>query len=296
MAKFDFDTYSNVSNATTSNEDRNKVGYFNLKDDGDYAIVRFAYHTQKDFDIVTVHRVNMEGRKYPVSVSCLRGSNDDICKCPLCASTNEEMKKLFMKMYVKMISYEKDANGVVHATPVVWERPASFSKKLQSLIGAGYTDLSKYVFMITRVGAKGSTNTVYNITPTNPLVYPNDVYVEDFSAFNNFDLTRHSYYEKTFEDLQVCATIGILPGYKPKDAQGVVTQPSVQPTPSVAPTYTQPQVASQSQFVPPQPQVASVTTPNVNAQATPIAPQGTSTQSQSTSESGARPRRVFRYE
>lgn len=299
MAKFDINEYNNFTKSSSS-EEKSKVEYFNLKEDGDYAIVRFAYHSQDDFDIVTVHRVMMEGRKYPVSVSCLRGAKDELSKCPLCSSHDEEMKRLYMKMYVKMIRYEKDENGNLQIIPCVWERPASFSKKLLSLIGAGYSDLSKYIFMIKRNGAKGSTSTTYDINPCNPNVYPNDVFVEDFSAFDGFDLTRHSYYEKSYEDLQVCATSGVLPGYKPKEGAIVIQQ-----TPSVETNYTQPQVSvppTQSAVMPPNVNVGAIPTPTPMGFGTSVTPLPTqpqvsvpSTPTTSSNDGVVRPRRPQRY-
>ena len=218
MAKFDLNTYESVAKEGNSSKMERKVGYFkSLKDDGDTAIVRFAYHSPSEFDIVTVHKVQCDSEKYGKmwrSVSCLRGPYDPIDNCPLCKAG----VKLYRKIYVKMLEYTKDENGNIIPKAVVWERPAEgkndFVKKLMSIIGSGYSDLSKYVFIIRRNGAKGSLSTTYEINPANPDIYPSSIYVEDFKAFEGLSLSHHSYTERPYEDLVECAKTGVLPKFQ----------------------------------------------------------------------------------
>lgn len=244
MAKFDLNTYESVAKESNSKTER-KVSYFSsLKDDGDTAIVRFAYHSPSEFDIVTIHKVQCDTEKYGKiwkSVSCLRGPYDPIDNCPLCKAG----VKLSRKIYVKMLEYVKDENGNIVPKAVVWERPAEgkndFVKKLMSIIGSGYGDLSKYVFIIRRNGAKGSLLTSYDINFANPEIYPSSIYVEDFKAFDDLVLSDHFYIERSYEDLVECAKTGILPKYNKSNttSQTLATSytssdvaPYVQPTPS----------------------------------------------------------------
>ena len=214
MARFDYNEYESAQVTKSVTTQKSKVGYFNsLKDNGDTAIVRFAYHSPSEFDIVTIHKIQVDGKWR--SMSCLKGPYDAASKCPLCAAG----EKLNRKMYVKMLEYQRDDKGNVIPHAVVWERPAEgkndFVKKLMSIIGAGYRDLSQYVFTIRRNGARGSLETTYEINPAHPDIYPNSLYVADFSDFIDFDLAHHSYMERPYGDLVQLVETGSLPPYKP---------------------------------------------------------------------------------
>ena len=180
-----------------------KVGYFKLSNDGDSTLVRFAYKDKSEFEIATVHVV--EGYK---RVVCLRDAKDPVTKCPLC----EAGEKLYNKFYVKLIEYTKDENGNIVATPKIWERPAGFAQTLDSLCTEYGGALSDHIFKIKRRGAKGDTNTTYDVMYANPELYKESVgYVKDFSAFENFDLSRHSYYVKSFEEIAEYCETGKFP-------------------------------------------------------------------------------------
>ena len=180
-----------------------KVGYFKLENDGDSALVRFAYKDKSEFEIATVHVV--EGYR---RVVCLRDAKDPVDKCPLCAAG----EKLFSKFYVKLIEYTKDAEGNVVVTPKVWERPSSFARTLDSLCEEYGADLCDHVFKVKRKGAKNDTGTTYDVMYANPELYKESIgYVKDFSAFNNFDLSKHSYYVKSFEEIAEYCETGKFP-------------------------------------------------------------------------------------
>lgn len=176
-----------------------KVGYFKLENDGDSTLVRFAYKNKSEFQIATVHIV--EGYR---RVVCLRDAKEPIEKCPLCAAG----EKVLNKFYVKLIEYTKDEQGNVVATPKVWERPSGFASVLDSLCEEYGADLCDHVFKIKRRGAKGDMKTEYDVMYANPELYKESVgYVKDFSAFDNFDLSKHSYYIKSFDEMvEYCET------------------------------------------------------------------------------------------
>lgn len=180
-----------------------KVGYFKLENDGDSTLVRFAYKTKADFQITTVHVV--EGYR---KVMCLRDAKDPVDKCPLCAAG----EPLLNKIYVKLIEYTKDAEGNVVATPKVWERPSGFASVLDSLCEEYGSDLCDHVFKIKRRGVKGDRKTEYDVMYANPELYKESVgYVKDFSAFDNFDLSKHSYYVKSFDEIAEYCETGKFP-------------------------------------------------------------------------------------
>lgn len=180
-----------------------KVGYFKLENDGDSTLVRFAYKNKSEFQIATVHVVEKFKR-----VVCLRDAKEPIEKCPLC----EAGEKVYSKFYVKLIEYTKDENGNVIATPKIWERPSGFARTLDSLCEEYGADLCDHVFKIKRRGAKGDMKTEYDVMYANPELYKESVgYVKDFSAFDNFDLSKHSYYVKSFEEIAEYCETGKFP-------------------------------------------------------------------------------------
>jgi len=190
-----------------------KVGYFSLKEDGATAIVRFAYKNKSEFDIVTVHTAEVNGNWK--RVSCLRENlKEPVEKCPFC----EAGEKLYSKFYVKLIEYTKDEQGNVVATPKIWERPAGFAQQLDSLCTEYGGDLCDHVFKIKRRGAKGDMQTTYDVMYANPELYKESVgYVKDLSAFapaNNFDLAKHSYYVKSFDEMVEFLETGKFPDVK----------------------------------------------------------------------------------
>ena len=213
MAKFNYEELEQIQQATSSNkEDKAKVGYFNsLKNDGDEAIVRFVYSNPSQFDLTVVHKVKV-GDFYRY-ISCLRTGLDSVDKCPLCAKE----EKVNSRFFVKMLEYSRDEKGNIVAKPVVWDRPAKFSKYIKGLIDE-YGDLSSMIFKIKRRGAKGDMQTTYDCYPANQNVYKESQYVKDFSAFETLDLAHHSYYDLTFDEIQYYMNTGEIPQReKPQD-------------------------------------------------------------------------------
>lgn len=230
-----------------------KVGYFKLDNDGDTAVVRFAYSTPKEFMLADVHTVEVDGRYK--RVVCLReDGNEPISNCPLC----EAGEKLSKKFYVKLIEYTKDEQGNVVATPKVWERPRAFADDLASKFEEYGEPLSNHIFKIKRRGAKGDMKTTYDVNYANPELYKESVgYVKDFSAFDNFDLSKHSFYVKTYEEIAEFLKTGKFPDTvkevdeESKNLEKVFTTPAQEA-----------KAEADLGFVPQQPTPA--TTPSVN--------------------------------
>ena len=227
MAQYGYEEWKTRSKGGASGRDF-KVGYFNsLRDDGDFAIVRFAYESSKEFIVQDVHVVKV-GEKYK-RVVCPRDKYDSKDKCPLCAAGEYARSKGF----VKVIEYVKDEDGKIVAQPKIWERPAKFYTDILTAF-TNAKDLGLYpmdatigdvVFKVSRDGAKGSKDTTYNVNPTNPAIYKPEIYVKDFSDFDGLDLAHHSYPVKTPEEIQHYLDTGDFPAPAKKDGQADMTEP-----------------------------------------------------------------------
>lgn len=102
MAQISYADYEQAVNSPSNKTEGNRVGYFNLKNDQDEAIVRFAYSSSQEFDLVGVHTIKV-GNAYR-KINCLRTPHDPLEVCPLCASGAKTASKFF----VKLIEYVKD--------------------------------------------------------------------------------------------------------------------------------------------------------------------------------------------
>ena len=158
-----------------------RVGYFSLKDDGDEAVVRFAYDSPDEFDIMTTHQTQIDGRFR--RVNCLRDFNEPVDKCPMCKAG----VPIQQRFYIKLIEYVMDENGEIEVVPKVWERPTSYVTILNNLF-IEYEDIKDFVFKIKRSGKKGSLQTTYSILPANQKIYNESRYEKDFSGFEGYNV------------------------------------------------------------------------------------------------------------
>ena len=280
MAEFSFDGYKSTY---SKSERRPDLNYFKIKEDEGVAIVRFNYASVNDVKVYTVHKVG----KFPhtKTVNCLM-EHGDTNECPLCASGNERMARL----YAPLIEYVQDAQGNLTINPCIWERPFSFKDKIKSLIEE-YGDLRDYVFKIKRVpGAKYPT---YELIPANPKMYTDEIYQKDFSAFTDLKIVGRFVPDRTFDDLLTYVKTGELPQkgrVENKEVEvapypnTIPVQPQVQPAPQ---PYVAPQPVTQ-----PTPVVTTPTTPKeVYVAPQPVQPSVTPTPIPSVSQTPRQPRR-----
>jgi hypothetical protein len=252
MANFSYADYQNVvAQAQANGEGSAKVGYFKLKNDGDIAIARLNIGSTDDLMFASVHTIGMNGKW--IKVSCLNPLGSYNGACALCSansanpkgSVSKAAKKLFIPM---MVSYRDPnaATGYTAPAPVIWDRPAAFSRELANkLMVAG--DLRNTLVLITRNGKAGDMQTTYSvdILPAEHPVFKPDMIPNDFSAFNNFNIARHSYWEKSVEEIQAYLTTGQFPERVQANNQQVpqtvtATVPNT-PTPvTAAPAYVAP--------------------------------------------------------
>lgn len=225
MSQFNYDQYQNVVNRAQSAPSANavRVGFFKLKD-GEEALVRINVSKLDDLKFATVHKP-VFGKKFEglgtgyTPVSCLNevGSYSDACPfCKAAAEGHEVIGKATKVVYIQMLVAYKDASTGTFsaAVPVVWERPAGFSKELASKL-RDYGSLADHVFKISRLGAGKDTR--YSLDYI-PLYDKPETVTTDFSVFNNFDITKHSFWIKPAADLQYFIDNGTFPATEQKPA------------------------------------------------------------------------------
>lgn len=209
MAQVNFNDVQDVINSNQSNNGDFAVSYFSLKNNGDEAIVRINYSDVSQFKLMTVHteKINVNGRSFPRKVNCLRGPKDPTSLCPLCESGSPSRTSF----YIPMIQYMIDPN--THAVTykhVMWERSMSYAARLKSLMEE-YGPLTDCIFKIKRVGEAGSRDTTYEIMYGNEKMYPEDVFVKDFSAFDNYNVLGTMVMDKTYEEMVEFINTGSFP-------------------------------------------------------------------------------------
>ena len=238
--------------------DRPKVGFFSLKNDGDEAVVRFAYSSPEEFEVYTVHPVSIEGKFR--KVNCINDLRAGIHNCPLC----EAGIQLQNKFYIKLIEYVRDENNNIVPQARIWERPTSYLQRLTNLF-TEYGDLRNCVFKIKRNGEKGSMKTDYSFMFGNPTIYNDNLYVKDFSEFDNYSVIGSAildYDESKLRELLGSGSATPAPTVAPQPQQQYqMPQPqqqyqmftpaaatTVQPTPVMQTNYVREDTVTQPQF------------------------------------------------
>ena len=210
---FSYDQYAETVNRAKnggSNANSVKVGWFKLAPNQE-AIVRFNVTNLNDLQFANVHTVKTNSGKW-MRVSCLNhiGQYEDNCELCHLVDSGRDVSKAAKRVYVQMLVAYKDlATGSwAEAQPVIWERPAGFSTELGTLI-KDYGDLKQQLFKVTRTGA--GLDTRYSVTYAVPTIFKPEMIAVDFSAFANFNIAKHSYWEKTAEEIAVFVATGEFP-------------------------------------------------------------------------------------
>lgn len=287
MANFSYEQYQQVvaQAQANSNGDGTKVGYFKLSNDGDIAIARINIASTDELAFAAVHTISTNGRW--TKVSCHNPLNMNGASCALCsayaANPKGAISRASKKVYVPMIVSYRDPNaasGYTAPAPVVWERPAGFSRELANkLMIAG--DLRNTLVLITRNGKAGDMQTTYSmdILPETHPVFKPDMIPMDFSAFNNFNIARHSYWEKTAEEINTFLATGQFPDRTKANNQQTVNNVANVANAYAAPAtpqYNAPQQTAVPQTAPTPSQNPSIamnaSSPNTNTQVAQNAP------------------------
>lgn len=271
---FNFAQYQQIaSQEQTQSGDGTKIGYFKLKDDGDIAIARINLASTEEFMFAAIHTINVGGKW--MKISCHNPLGMNAVGCALCSANAANPKgtigKSSKKMYIPMIVSYRDPQSVTGYTPpvpVIWERPAQFSRELANkLMIAG--DLKDVLVLITRNGKANDMQTTYSVDvlPAAHPVFKPEMIPTDFSAFNNFNIAKHSYWEKTAEEINTFLTTGQFPEVAKINNQqtaNTVVNTVTAFAPSATPTYPTPNPQATPQFNPtptPTPQFESYSVP-----------------------------------
>lgn len=146
--------------ARFSYKDADKFGaskndYFSLKNDKDTAQVKFLYNTIDDVQGVSIHEIEVDGKR--IDVECLTDPDNPNSVCPLC----EAGYKVGTKIYVPVFDLRSKESKI-------WTRGKSFFSKLSSLC-ARYNPLVQQIFEIERAGKPGDRETTYEVFPMGTL-------------------------------------------------------------------------------------------------------------------------------
>ena len=256
MANFSYAQYQEaVARAQANQGTGTKVGFFKLKEDGDEALIRMNVSSVEDLDFASVHTISADGKW--MKVSCLNPLGSFSDNCPLCSAAQQGTKvsKTSKKVYIQvLVAYKDKTTGQFGAPqPVVWERPAGFSRDIANLI-KDYGSLKDTIFKVTRNGAAGDMKTTYTIGFVPLYNKPELIPVEGLTAFEGFNIARHSYWEKTNEEILTFLQTGSFP-----EVIKTQTAPATVSTPDSA--YVAPQVAPQVDTTFQAPVTAAASTP-----------------------------------
>jgi len=142
--------------------------YFQLKDDGDAALVRFLFDKEEDVDnfIRSVHVLEKDNRS--TDVDCIRTPEDPIENCPFC----QEKIRLQVRFYIPL--WDEDKQKVLW-----WTRSRGFIEKVIKQIREVDTEsIAGTPFKIIRSGKAGSFDTSYEFIQQAKKA--DDKFVEDF--------------------------------------------------------------------------------------------------------------------
>lgn len=249
--QFSFNDFQNSASANASNADRQKIGFFKLKDDGDEALVRINLSDVNQMQFAAVHTVQSQGKW--MKIACLNPFGNPGASCPLCEkanSGNTAISKSSKKVYIQMLAAYKDAaTGTFGApVPVIWERPAGFSRDLATILKE-YGSLTDHLFKITRNGKAGDMKTTYAFNYAIPTVYKPELIPANFEAFKDFNVAKHSYWVKSEQEIAVFLSTGAFPEAVRETTNNSTTNFAMSnPTVAPAPVYNTPVTASQPLF------------------------------------------------
>lgn len=134
--------------------------YFALKNDKDFAVVRFMYDSidQLSQDIYAVHYTD-DGKH-----ECKRQNfADPISVCPLCQAGNKPKAVVFISMY-----NEDTKEAVVWEKSFTWYQNTLLPVLTELLNENQGKSIASFPIKIVRNGATGDMKTVYNLFPKAP--------------------------------------------------------------------------------------------------------------------------------
>lgn len=239
MSTFSYNDYAKATAAAAANKGNSpRVGWFKLANDGDEALVRFNISSVEDLKFATIHQLGASTKW--MKVNCLNDFGSTEQKCPLCqrvAAGDTSIGKATNRVYIEMLVSYKDKTTGQWSTPipVVWDKPAGFAREIATKL-QNFGDLKQNLFKITRNGKAGDLKTTYPMDYAVPAIFKPEMIPADFSAFDNFKVNKHSYWEKSLEEIQTFLSTGAFPEIVKETEQAVAPQQTyVAPTQPAAP-------------------------------------------------------------
>lgn len=225
MATITFDDFMRQKSAKSSPATDRKlssVSFFKIND-GEEAVVRFAYTSPSEFEMKTCHSIKINNRF--IRINCNRTYKEPVDNCALCKSADQETSKISTRFFVKMIQYVTEGGKIV-PKPVMWDRTRTMAEQLNQFY-LEYGNLSDTVFKIKREGT--GLDTKYTIIPASPRMYTEDVYVKDFSGFDGWTAKGPLYKEYTNEEIEEILATGQLPQHtNATESAPVTSTPAVE--------------------------------------------------------------------
>lgn len=196
MAKVKRDEVKNFSTAGN---------YFQLKDDGDSALVRFLFDKEEDVDkfIRSVHVLEKDNRS--IDVDCIRTPEDPIENCPFC----QEKIRLQIRFYIPLWDMDKEK-------VVWWTRSRGFIEKvIKQIREVDSESIAGTPFKIIRSGKAGSFDTSYEFIQQAKKA--DDKFVEDFVNPDELDPKEAGLIELDEKGMESYLDTGKLPETRKKD-------------------------------------------------------------------------------
>lgn len=197
--------------------------FLSLQNDGDNAVVRFAYNTLEEIPIHLVHEVK-DADGNPKTVGCLKYDNSQPNSvCPLCAAG-------FLNKKLMYFNVRNEQTGDMQ----IWQRSEAYFEKSMKPYFLEYTadgtPLCSIPFKIVRNGAKGDTKTTYSLIakPADNTVldeFPEEIVVEESGIVKDLN----------FQELQDYVATGVLPSKNNNNEEAVVTPRGAAPVQQAAP-------------------------------------------------------------
>lgn len=170
----------------TTESQKQRPWYFNLKADGDNAIVRLLHSTTSTIEKVVSHRAEVDGK--PRRIRCVGEG------CPLCDKGSPDTR-----IYVHLFDYTDNKEKV-------WERTDKILPQFEKL-QTSWNPLSSAVIRITR---KGNEFPKYDIEVLNPTSYADvDKSLVDQQIAKFYSMNRKA------EEIQEFLNTGKFPERKP---------------------------------------------------------------------------------
>lgn len=196
----------------------NPVGFFNLNNDGDTAIIRILHSSVSTIESAQLHKITIGDKKK--SVKCVGEG------CPCCAKNNAPFDRIFIHLFDYSDGQEK-----------LWSRTPVILKQLDELEKA-WGDLSKIVLKITRSGKEFPK---YEL-----MVLPGNSYGPAPENSVDVKLGYRCYMHRTADELNKFYETGVMPPHETKPfvpkEEYFKNKPTAEKTGRVIPTDNAPKV------------------------------------------------------